>query len=83
MRRVPIYMAGQMGKATRLWKGFLIAYIVIMFLLVPLGLMGISSLFGQCRSLMVVTIVIILIFVLGGAALIYWMNWREGRWVIK
>lgn len=82
MRRVPLHMARQMGKATRLWKGFPILYIVMMFVIVPLLLMGVSSLFGQGQSGVIAGSIIVAVLVIAIAGLVYWMNWRNGRWVI-
>jgi len=47
MRNVPLDMAKTLGKATRIWKGFPILYICVIFLLIPLVLYGLSSLFQQ------------------------------------
>lgn len=47
MRRVPISMAMSLGKTTRVWRGFPILYILVIFGIVPLLLLGLSSLFMQ------------------------------------
>lgn len=47
MRKVPLGMARMLGKATRVWKGFPVLYILVCFLLIPLMLFGLSSLFEQ------------------------------------
>lgn len=45
MRRVPLHAARQLGRGTRIWKGFPLVYIGTMFFLVPLIFLGISYLF--------------------------------------
>jgi len=47
MRRVPLNMARTLGKATRIWRGFPILYIIVIFLVIPIILFGLSSLFEQ------------------------------------
>lgn len=47
MRRVPLRMARALGKATRIWKGFPILYIFVVFAVIPIILYGLSSLFEQ------------------------------------
>lgn len=54
MRRVPIAMAKAMGKATRWWRGFPIFYIAVTFFLLPLILLGLSSLFVTGSEALVV-----------------------------
>jgi len=67
MRNVPLHAARQLGKATRVWKGFPILYIIVMFLLLPLLFLGISALFtADSKGLTVlgVFVTIILFFVI-------------------
>jgi len=45
MRKFPLNAARKLGKATRLWRGFPIIYIAVMFFLVPLCFLGVSYLF--------------------------------------
>lgn len=78
-RRLPLYLARQMGKATRLWKGFPLVYILVMFIGFPLALLGISSLFGRSRTLTTVGSVLVVVIVLASAGSVYWWNWRGGR----
>ena len=47
MRRIPLAMAVALGKSTRIWRGFPVVYIIVVFLLLPLALFGISSLYTQ------------------------------------
>jgi sodium-dependent phosphate cotransporter len=47
MRALPINAAKQLGKGTRVWRGFPVVYIAVMFFCVPLLFLGISFLFTQ------------------------------------
>jgi len=47
MRRIPLNAARQLGRATRLWRGIPIVYILVCFFLIPLLLLGISLLFTE------------------------------------
>lgn len=68
LRRVPIRLAKGLGKVTRWWRGFPLLYIAIAFFLIPLLLLGLSSLFvSDSKSLvvlgMILTIAIFLLLV--------------------
>merc|ERR1712179_291222 len=47
MRQIPINGARALGKATRLWRGFPIVYILTLFIALPLILFGITTLFND------------------------------------
>merc|ERR1712038_1659566 len=47
MRQFPLLAAKALGKTTRTWRGFPILYIIIVFGILPLLLLGLSSLFNQ------------------------------------
>lgn len=47
MRKVPLNIAKSLGKMTHIWRGFPIVYIVAVFFLFPLLLLGISVLFEK------------------------------------
>jgi sodium-dependent phosphate cotransporter len=47
MRQWPLHAARQLGKGTRVWRGFPVVYIIVMFFLVPLVFLGLSSLFTE------------------------------------
>jgi len=79
LRRVPLYLARQMGKGTRLWKGFPILYILVVFIGAPLGLLGLSSLFGNDPTLDAIGSVIVVILVLALVGFVYWLFRRGGR----
>jgi sodium-dependent phosphate cotransporter len=66
MRALPINAAKQLGKGTRIWRGFPVVYIVVMFFCVPLLFLGISFLFTQdSKGLTVLgSFVVVLLFFL-------------------
>lgn len=47
MRKIPLRAARALGTTTRVWRGFPIVYIIIVFFIIPLLLLGLSSLFQQ------------------------------------
>jgi sodium-dependent phosphate cotransporter len=47
MRAIPMHAARQLGKATRVWRGFPLLYIGVMFVLVPMLFLGLSALFEE------------------------------------
>merc|ERR1712224_314582 len=47
MRRIPLNAARQLGRATRIWRGVPLVYIIVVFFLIPLLLLGISMLFTE------------------------------------
>jgi len=47
LRRVPLAAATNLGKATRYWRFFPVAYILFIFFVLPLALIGLSTLFEE------------------------------------
>jgi sodium-dependent phosphate cotransporter len=77
MRNIPLNMARVLGKGTRVWRGFPIVYILVCFLLLPLILFGISSLFEQDSKGYVVLGSIVVVIL--GIGLIYFIyKWVKG-----
>merc|ERR1711915_599669 len=77
MRRIPLGGARALGKATRLWRGFPIVYILTLFVVIPIALFGISSLFEQDTiGFTVLGGMLVAFIVLGLVYLIY--QWRFG-----
>jgi len=79
MRQIPLSLARRLGRATRLWRGFPIVYIAIMFVLLPLFFLGLSALFEKdskgfkvLGSFLVVIIGVVLAYV------VYWCKYKEG-----
>jgi sodium-dependent phosphate cotransporter len=80
MRNVPLHAARQLGKGTRIWKGFPLVYIGVMFFLVPLIFLGISFMFTQGSKGMTVLgsfVVIILFFLI--CWLVYYCQYKGGK----
>mmetsp|Transcript_57253 Transcript_57253/g.139588 ORF Transcript_57253/g.139588 Transcript_57253/m.139588 type:complete len:593 (+) Transcript_57253:256-2034(+) len=80
MRNIPLHAARQLGKATRVWRGFPVIYIIVMFLLVPLLFLGLSSLFTQ-GSIGLTTLGSILVVALAALLgwFVYWWRFNDGK----
>ena len=77
MRNIPLNAARTLGKGTRIWKGFPILYIIVIFLLLPVVLFGIFSLFDQdSKAFTVLGAFIVILFRLSTIWLAY--LWRYG-----
>jgi len=80
MRQVPLNGARQLGRATRLWRGFPLVYIFTVFIIIPMILLGLSAIFvhgGKGWDTLGAFLVILL-----GAGLIYlgfWCRFRDGK----
>ena len=80
MRRVPLYAARRLGSATRIWRGFPLVYIAVMFFLVPMAFLGISFLFEEgSKGYTVLGSVIVAIIGLLLIWLFYFCQFRGGR----
>ena len=80
MRNIPLYAARQLGKATRIWRGFPLLYIIVMFIGVPLFFLGLSSLFtNEAKGLTVFGAFIVVVIAGAGAYLAYWCRYKDGR----
>jgi sodium-dependent phosphate cotransporter len=77
MRNIPLNAARTLGKGTRIWKGFPILYIIVTFLLLPLVLFGIFSLFDQDSKAFTVLGAFIVIL-LGLSTIWFAYRWRYG-----
>jgi sodium-dependent phosphate cotransporter len=80
MRRLPLYAARKLGKATRVWRGFPLLYIGVMFILVPLIFLGISALFEEDGKGFTVLASFITIFIaIGVFYTIYYCQFKGGK----
>jgi sodium-dependent phosphate cotransporter len=80
MRQVPMGLARRLGRATRIWRGFPIVYIIVVFFLVPLILLGISTLFEQkTKGFNVLGSFLVILLVLVIFYFVYWWKWKNGR----
>jgi len=79
MRRVPMNLARKLGKATRVWRGFTVVYIAVMFFLVPLALWGLSTLFETGHKGYIILGSILCIFLAAGIGwFVYWWRCKGG-----
>lgn len=79
MRNIPLNGARALGKTTRMWRGFPLVYILTLFVIVPLALFGISSLFTQdTLGFTVLGITLVALIVCGIAYYIFWWKCRGG-----
>merc|ERR1711935_354553 len=79
MRHVPLAAARRLGKATRIWKGFPVLYIIFIFFALPALLLGISSLFeSDSVGMTALGSFIVLIVGVGILYLLFWLKFRDG-----
>jgi len=80
MRRIPLYLATQLGRATRLWRGFPFDYIAVMFFMLPLVFLGISIMFEQdSTGLTVLGSFIVIILSIGLIYTVYYCQYKGGK----
>ena len=80
MRNVPLNAARHLGKATRIWRGVPIVYILVAFLIIPMILLGLSILFTQESTGLTVLGSLLTVFMFGGIIyFIYWFQFTGGR----
>ena len=80
MRRIPLYAARRLGRATRLWRGFPLVYIFVMFVIIPLFFLALSALFQEdTKGFKVLGAFIVIIVSLLLAYLAYWCVYQDGR----
>mmetsp|Transcript_26035 Transcript_26035/g.49385 ORF Transcript_26035/g.49385 Transcript_26035/m.49385 type:complete len:560 (+) Transcript_26035:958-2637(+) len=79
-RRLILWIATWLGKATRYWRSFPILFICVMFFGIPLLLLGISSCFDQhTKGFTALGTFIVLIFGLSGLYMSFWWSCRDGK----
>lgn len=80
MRRIPLGAARKLGKATRVWRGFPIVYILVMFFLLPLVLLGLSTCFEQkTKGFTVLGSFLVIGILLGILYFLFWWFKRDGK----
>jgi sodium-dependent phosphate cotransporter len=79
MRQVPVDAAKWMGSMTMSLRWFPIAYIVTAFFLVPLVLLGLSTMIDVGGGVAAFGWVLVVAIVLGAAGLTYWYKKMGGR----
>ncbi|KAG7347074.1 sodium-dependent phosphate pump NptA [Nitzschia inconspicua] len=80
LRKIPIHAARQLGRGTRVWRGFPVVYIIVMFFLLELLLLGLSALFtnGAIGLTVLGSMLTIVLFGLVVWA-VYWWRWQGGK----
>jgi len=80
MRQVPLNAARNLGRATRIWRGFPIVYIFVCFLLIPTLFLGLSILFTQDAKALTILGSLLTIALFGGIIYAaYWFKFRSGK----
>lgn len=80
MRQVPLNAARNLGRATRIWRGFPIVYIFVCFLLIPTLFLGLSILFTQDAKALTILGSLLTIALFGGIIYTaYWFKFRSGK----
>ncbi|KAL7577892.1 hypothetical protein ACA910_007530 [Epithemia clementina (nom. ined.)] len=80
MRAIPLYAARQLGRATRVWRGFPFLYIAVAFMLIPVFFLGLSALFEeQTKGFRVLGAFIVVVLVLVLLYITYWCVYLNGR----
>eukprot|EP00522_Entomoneis_paludosa_P018886 CAMPEP_0172441026 /NCGR_PEP_ID=MMETSP1065-20121228/1599_1 /TAXON_ID=265537 /ORGANISM="Amphiprora paludosa, Strain CCMP125" /LENGTH=584 /DNA_ID=CAMNT_0013190173 /DNA_START=31 /DNA_END=1785 /DNA_ORIENTATION=+ len=80
MRKLPLFAARRLGRATRVWRGFPLVYIGVMFVLIPLLMLGISAMFEEdTKGFTVLGSFIVILIGLALAYLVYWCMYQDGR----
>jgi sodium-dependent phosphate cotransporter len=80
MRALPMTAARQLGKATRVWRGFPFLYIAVMFVLMPMVFLGLSAIFeGGTKGFTVLGSFITIILALIVGWTLYSCQYRGGK----
>jgi sodium-dependent phosphate cotransporter len=80
MRKLPLYAARRLGRATRVWRGFPLVYIFVMFVVVPLFFLGLSAMFEKdTKGFKVLGSFIVILISIGLAYMTYWCLYMDGR----
>ena len=79
MRKVVFRLARLLGKATKAWRAFPMVFIPIMFLLLPLIVLGLTSCFDkQTKGFTALGVFMLLLIVGSVAYFVYWWRYKEG-----
>lgn len=80
MRRVVLKFAQLLGTATRHWRAFPILFIAVMFFLIPLLLLGISSCFEkQTKGFTALGVFLLLLLAGFLGYFVFWWSCRDGK----
>jgi sodium-dependent phosphate cotransporter len=79
MRRVPLNAAMGLGAMTRRYKSFPLVYIVTAFVIAPVLLLGVSTLYEKGDSFLVLGVLLTIAAAAGLIYFIFWFNKRDGK----
>lgn len=80
MRRFVFWLGSLVGKATESWRGFPVAFIVTMFFVLPLVLLGLSVCFEQqSKGFTALGVFLILLIVWAILYFVFWWRYRNGK----
>jgi len=80
MRHIMIRLSQKLGKIVRSWRGFPILFIVVVFFLIPIALLGISICFEKkSKGFTALGVFIVLLIVGGIAYFAVWWRWKGGK----
>lgn len=79
-RSVPLNAARNLGKSTRVWRGFPVVYILVCFIIIPFLIFGLSLLFVQdVKGLTVLGSLIVAALIMGMIYAGYWWHMADGK----
>lgn len=79
-RSVPLSAARNLGKSTRVWRGFPVIYILVCFIIIPFLIFGLSLLFVQdVKGLTVLGSLIVAALIMGMIYATYWWHMADGK----
>jgi sodium-dependent phosphate cotransporter len=79
LRRVPLRAASTLGALTRRYKSAPLIYIALAFFIIPLLLLGLSTLFEEGHAFTVLGVIIAVALALGVLWFVFWWTKRDGR----
>lgn len=80
MRALPLNASRRLGGVARIWRGFPVLYIVAMFLLMPLVILGITVLFDQAeKGFTVLASILVILLSLVMLYLVFWCCYGDGQ----
>ena len=87
MRRVPLDVAAKLGRVVHVWRGFPVVYVIVVFLLTPLGWFGLAVLREDAENLDDLGSVVVILMPATAAGLLImlrlWWCRRRGSNVAK
>ena len=80
MRNIPLNLSRNLGKATRLWRGIPIVYILTVFLGIPLIFLGLSLLYTQgSKGLTALGVILTVTLAIAVGFAVFWFVKADGK----